>query len=781
MPSRTWPASFPDMRSISPSRALALAAVLTVLAQAVLAQAVLAQAQSTAYPYQDSTLSVDARVADLLARMSLEEKVAQMRIFHANKGVERGADGELDLSDDVVARLANGIAGIKNPGEHLPPAQAARLNNELQRYVVEHNRWGIPALFVTEAYNGVDAAGSTKFGRPMTQAATWNPALVRAAWDVVGREARLRGMHMCHSPEADLIRDPRFGRMSEAFGEDTHLVSEMVVAAVRGVQGDYAGLGAGTHIGAVVKHFAGYGQVLGGTNFAAVEVSPRTLEDELFPPFEAAVRRGRALGVMASHGDLNGVASHANPWLLTEVLRERWGFEGYTVSDANDIGRLHYFMGVAETPEDAALLGLRAGMDVDLYADDAYALLPQLAREDPGIVPLIDRSVARVLRTKFVLGLFDDPYVDAARVASGYRTDEALALARHVDEEAIVLLQNRGDVLPLAAGATRPLRLGVFGPSLGDSTAAQLTRVLGDRAELTVEKVWDLTDGQHAVPLQTPNSVALAGVERVLAKAARQDVLLLYLGGDTHTAKEGFFRNALGDRASIDPLGPQDELVRRVRALGKPVIVVLKHRRTLSIPAFAEHADAILDCWDLSEFGDEAVARILVGEVSPSGKTPVTTPRTLGQLPFHYSGKAINNRKGYLFLDEGPLYPFGHGLSYTTFRYDSVRLSAKRMSTTGELSVSVRVTNTGTRPGKEVVQLYVTDEIGSVVRPAKELKAFRKIGLAPGETREVRFAITPAMLAMTGLDMRRRVEPGWFTVQVGGSSADGVTARFRVE
>ena len=732
-------------------------------------------------PYRNATLPTDTRVADLLSRMTLDEKVAQLRIFHANKGVERGEDGRLSLSEDVVARLPNGIAGIKNPGEHLPPVQAAQLNNELQRYIIEHNRLGIPALFVTEAYNGVDAEGTTRFGRPMTTAASWDTSLVRRMWDVVGREARLRGMHMCHSPEADLIRDPRFGRMSEAFGEDTHLVSEMVVGAIRGVQGDYVGLSAGTHIGAVVKHFAGYGQVLGGTNFAAVELSPRTLEDEIFPPFQAAVQRARALGVMASHGDLNGVASHANPWLLTEVLRERWGFEGYLVSDANDTGRLHYFMGVAETPEDAALLGLRAGMDVDLYADDAYALLPDLARADPSIVPLIDRSAARVLRTKFILGLFDQPYVDTAATRRGYRTPEALALAREADEASIILLKNEG-ALPLAAGIGQPLRLGVFGPALGDSTVAQLSRSLpGGFTVAATDKGWDLTDGKHAVPSLTPDSVALTGVGRVLAKAANCDVLVLYLGGDEHTSKEGFFRNALGDRASIDPVGPQDELVRAAKATGKPVVVVLKHRRTLSINAIAEHADAILDCWDLSEFGDEAVARVLTGQVTPSGKTPVTIPRTIGQLPFHYSGKAINNRKGYLFQENGPLFPFGHGLSYARFAYDTVRLSAKQLPRGMALTARVTVTNVGAVAGAEVVQLYLTDEIGSVVRPAKELKAFRKVTLAPGEAREISFEITPEMMTLTGLAMERVQEPGWWTVEVGGSSVGGVTGRFEVE
>ena len=262
--------------------------------------------------------------------------------------LEPDENGNLKLSDKVIEKLKLGIAGIKNPGEHIDAVAAAKLNNELQKYIIENNRWGIPALFVTESYNGVDAEGCTKFGRPMTSAASFNPELVHRQWDVVGREARLRGMHMCHSPEADVVRDPRFGRMSEAFGEDTYLTTQMVTSAIKGVQGNYEGLGNGTHIGAVAKHFAGYGQVLGGSNFAAIEISERTLIDEIYPPFEAAVKEAKTLGIMASHGDLNGIASHGNPELLTGVLRDQWGFEGYVVSDSNDIARLFYFMNVAE-------------------------------------------------------------------------------------------------------------------------------------------------------------------------------------------------------------------------------------------------------------------------------------------------------------------------------------------------------------------------------------------------------------------------------------------------
>lgn len=738
--------------------------------------AISASAQKSKMPYQNASLSIEERVEDLLPRMSLEEKVAQMRIFHANIGVKSDEKGKLVLSEKVIEKLKLGIAGIKNSGEHISPLAAAKLNNELQKYIIKSNRWGIPALFVTESYNGVDATGCTKFGRPITSAASFNPELVNRIWDVVGKEARLRGMHMCHSPEADIVRDPRFGRMSEAFGEDTYLTTQMVVNAIKGVQGDYEGLGNGTHIGAVAKHFAGYGQVLGGSNFAAVEISPRTLIDEIYPPFEAVVKEARTLGIMASHGDLNGVASHGNPELLTGILRDQWGFDGYVVSDSNDIARLYYFMKVAESPEAAALMGLVAGIDIDLYAEDSYAYLPEMVKKDPSIEKMIDRSVKRVLRTKMILGLFDNPYVDIKKVEKEVRSEASLALAQEADLESIILLKNEGSILPLKK---ENQKIALLGPLLYEGTKAAFEEVAESTVTFVAEQGFELTDGNTSVP--KIRSTTPEELDKLLDIAKQSDVVILFLGGDEFTSKEAYFNNALGDRATIDPVGAQDELVKRVKALGKPVIVVLKHRRTLSINTISEKADAILDGWDLSEFGDSSMAKIIFGEVSPSGKSPVTVPRSIGQLPFHYSMKEINNKKGYLFLEDGPLYPFGFGLSYGKFAYSNLSLSSETMTSTSEITVNVQVTNIGKMKAKEVVQLYLKDEIGSVTRPDKELKGFEKIELNPGESKTVTFTIVPKMLEFTGLKMKKILEPGDYSVMVGTSSKENLTAKFRLE
>ncbi|MDF4221610.1 glycoside hydrolase family 3 N-terminal domain-containing protein [Maribacter sp. M208] len=727
-------------------------------------------------PYKDVSLSIEERVNDLLPRMSLEEKVAQMRIFHANIGVKSDEKGNMELSERVIEKLKLGIAGIKNPGEHISPLAAAKLNNELQKYIIESNRWGIPALFVTESYNGVDAEGCTKFGRPITSAASFNPDLVRRVWDVVGKEARLRGMHMCHSPEADIVRDPRFGRMSEAFGEDTYLTTQMVVNAIKGVQGNYEGLGNGTHIGAVAKHFAGYGQVLGGSNFAAIEISPRTLIDEIYPPFEAAVKEARTLGIMASHGDLNGIASHGNPELLTGVLRDQWGFDGYVVSDSNDIARLYYFMKVAESPEAAALLGLTAGIDIDLYAEDSYAYLPEMVKKDPSIEKMIDRSVKRVLRTKMILGIFDNPYVDIKKVKKEVRSQASLALAQEADLESIILLKNEANTLPLKKTTKK---IALLGPLLNESTKAAFESVAGSNVNFIADKGFDLTDQNKGVPqlLKTSDST----IDKMVGMAKEADVTILFLGGDEFTSKEAFFNNALGDRATIDPVGAQDQLVQKVKELGKPVIVVLKHRRTLSINTIADKADAILDGWDLSELGDSSLAKIIFGEVSPSGKSPVTVPRSIGQIPFHYSMKEINNKKGYLFLEDGPIYPFGHGLSYSQFEYADLKISNDTITPNTELIVSTTVTNIGKMKAKEVVQMYLKDDIGSVTRPDKELKGFEKIELSPGESKKVSFTITPRMLKFTGLTMDKILETGDYTIMIGTSSKEVKMAKFRLE
>jgi beta-glucosidase len=479
---------------------------------------------------------------------------------------------------------------------------------------------------------------------------------------------------------------------------------------------------------------------------------------------------------MASHGDLNGIATHGNKALLTGILRKLWGFLGYVVSDSNDIARLFYFMKVAESPEAAALMGLEAGIDVDLYAEDSYSYLPEMVKTNPEIEELIDRSVRRVLRTKFILGLFDNPYIEIPEVEKGVRAASSLALAKEADLESIILLKNENQTLPL--NKNNSVKIALLGPLVKENTQSMFESVAGSNIQFVAEKGFNLTDQSKGNPnLLERDPVA---IDKMIALAEDADISILFLGGDEYTAKEAYFKNTYGDRATIEPVGAQDELVEKIKALGKPVIVVLKHRRTLAINVIAEQADAILDTWDLSEFGDESTARIIFGETSPSGKSPVTIPRSIGQLPYHYSMKEINYKKGYLFLEDGPIYPFGHGLAYTTFEYSNLKTSIKEMTPTTELEVSVTVKNTGKVKAKEVVQMYIKDDIGSVTRPDKELKAFEKIELDAGQSKTVFFKITPKMLEFTGMEMTKILEAGNYTIMVGTSSKEYLETKFKL-
>lgn len=736
----------------------------------------------------------EARLETLLSNMSLEEKVAQMRIFHANAGKRVGpqnqaaihltADGQLVVPADLSVRYKAGIAGVKNPGELVAPLEAVKLTNALQREIINASPHKIPGLFVAEAYNGLDAKGTTRFSRPINMAASWNPELVSRAWDVIGREARLRGFHMIHSPVADIHRDPRFGRMSEGFGEDTYLSSAMVGAAVRGVQ--FGGAQPAqlnerikalksTHIGAVVKHLVGYGQVDGGRNFASINISERVLADELLPPFKVGVMESCAQGIMPSHGDINGIASHGNRALLTDLLRGQWGFKGYVVSDAEDVGRLGFFMGVAESDEAAALLGLNAGVDIDLYGDRAYIHLPKLVAQHPEILAQIDEAARRVLRVKFAVGLFDQPYADEKKIEKLNRTAESLELAQALDLESIILLKNNNSLLPLVPGAHKTIAL--IGPLVEEKTLPAFEKIFGGKSQFIVEQGLELTDHNLEAPQLISAEANKPGFERALAAAKRADVAVVMVGDTEYTAKEAFFRDGfIGDRADLQPVGQQNELVSAIKALGKPVVVVLKHRRTLSITRMAQDADAILDAWELGELGDQAIAKILSGKQSPVGRLPVTVPRHVGQLPIHYSQKRINYKKTYLFEDSSPLFPFGYGLSYTTFAYSDLKLSSPVMRNNQPITASVTVKNTGTRAGKEVVQLYVNDPVAAVIRPAKELKGFQKVELAAGASKTVQFVITPEMLQHTGVDMKPDAGYGAFSIEVAPSAAGGLSA-----
>lgn len=744
---------------------------------------------SSPHPYWDPKLPVAERVADLMSRMTLDEKVAQVCALSLRDSTAE-EEGLAGIVKAVRSGLAQGIGQIENTFDPRFPRESAREVNDLQRRLRDETRLGIPALVGSECAHGHAGHNSTVLPVPIAMASSWNPALVQQAFDAVAREARARGAHEAHTPVLDLGRDPRWGRLEETFGEDTRLVTLMGLAAVTGLQGGREGEPGKTHLIASPKHFAGYGQVAGGRNFAATPIDSRTLRDEVLPPFEAVVKEANTRGMMASHCDVEGIPAHGNRWLLTTLLREEWGFEGYVVSDYNDVPRLEFFQHVVDSPEAAAALALSSGLDVDLPVAQAYGGLAAVIREQPELEAHLDVSVERILRLKFQLGLFEDPFVDEVQADEVVGCEAHVALARRLAEESVVLLENRQETLPLNAAKLR--KIAVLGPNAASrevgnytvSNDANGSILEGLRAALPADVEvrhepgcripavgWD---GSQTTLTSPSLEDEADSIQRAEEMATAADVAVLCLGGNTATSREAFYVDGIkGDRATLDLLGNQLELFRRVKATGTPVVVVFMGGRCYSEPEIAAQADAVLNTFYLGQQGGAAVTGVLLGTVNPSGRLPITVPRSVGQLPVYYSQKAISLYKDYLDEAAGPLYPFGHGLSYSSFKYGDVRLEKVVCAKDEPVRFSIELSNVSARSGAEVVQVYFRDLVASVIRPAQLLVRFTKVHLEPNTTEVVQFEIDPlADLSFTGFDGGRRVEPGDFELMVGPSSAD---------
>jgi beta-glucosidase len=748
--------------------------------------------KSAPLPYQDPKLAIEDRVADLLARMTLEEKVAQISGF---------GDGELSVIDPTgTFTPEEGKAALRRLFEYdytLTPRQYAILRNGAQRYLREETRLGIPALFMSEALHGFMQNGSTSFPQALGLAATWDPELVHRVFTAAGDEAGSSGTGQVFTPVLDLARDPRWGRTEETYGEDPYLVSRMGVAAITGLQGDRF-LIDHHHILATAKHFAAHGQPEGGRNTAPANYSGRILREEFLLPFQAAVQEARVGSVMASYNEIDGIPSHVNHWLLTQVLRQEWGFPGYVVSDGGGLQMLVNTHLVAATKADAARLAIAAGVDRDLSDGSVYrTLLDQVKR---GLVPEsdLDRAVSLLLATKFRLGLFDDPYVDpdyAQRITSGPAHRQ---LAVEAAQKTIVLLKNEGGLLPLDLAKTKTIA--VIGPNAADVHLGGYSREPGhnvsilqgirDRVGRQAEvlyaegcKITTAPQGWRAWQLdniEVPDPKTQADSIRAAVEAARKaQVAIVVVGENEGTNREAWSETHLGDRSSLDLLGAQNDLVKAVFETGTPTVVFLINGRPLSINWIAEHVPAILEGFYLGQEGGTAAANVLFGDVNPGGKLPITFPRSVGELPAFYYHKPSRNR-AYAFVPKGPLYPFGYGLSYTTFRFDNLRVTPEKIAVGGTATVSVDVTNTGTRKGDEVAQLYVHQKVASVARPVEMLRGFERITLEPGAKKTVELKITPDSLAMWNTDMHHVVEPGLFELKVGPSSAQTTTVNLAV-
>jgi beta-glucosidase len=754
--------------------------------------------------YRNPEVPVEQRVADLLGRMTLEEKVAQLLSLWEDKAAVLDDEGALD-PEKAAAELPHGLGHFTRPSDRREvgsqgvvrgrtPTETVELVNALQRFLVEETRLGIPAFMHEEGLHGFAALYGTHFPQAIALASTWDPDLVEKVYEVVAREIRVRGVHLVLTPVVDVAREPRWGRIEETYGEDPFLVSEMGLAAVRGFQGRTLPLAEG-RVFATLKHMTGHGQPESGTNVGPANISERILREVFFPPFERAVREAGAQFVMASYNEIDGIPSHVNEWLLEDVLRGEWGFEGVVVADYYAITELVGRHHVAASLEDAAAQALAAGVDIEFPNRNAYPLLVEQVRQ--GIVDeaLVDQAVARGLRLKFLAGLFENPYADAEQAEALTGNAEARELALHTAEKAITLLKNEGGLLPLKL-EDLGRRIAVIGPNAeeaylgGYSDEPRQTVSLLEGIEAYVGEAAEVVFAQGVVVTEEHNwytdevvlgdeEANLQRIEEAAALAAGADVVILAVGGNEMTSREAWAESHLGDRTSLELVGQQEDLVRAVVATGTPTVVVLVHGRPLAVNFIAESVPAILDSWYLGQEAGTAIARTLFGDVNPGGKLPVTVPRSVGQLPSVYNKKPTAHR-GYLFDTIEPLWPFGFGLSYTTFTIENPRLAAAEIGPEGTTTLEVDVVNTGEVAGDEVVQLYIRDLVSSVTRPIKELKGFVRLSLAPGERRTVEFEVGPEQLRFYDRQMRRRVEPGEFELMVGGNSRDLTTVTLKV-
>ncbi len=705
-------------------------------------------------------------VDSILALMTLPEKLGQINQYAGNWG-----PGGVIVDSTVERQVRTGQVGS------FLSVWGVDATRRLQRIAVEESRLRIPVLFAQDVIHGF----RTVFPVPLAEAASWDPVIVQEAARIAAWEASAYGIHWTFAPMVDIARDPRWGRIVEGAGEDPHLGSVMAAARVRGFQG--ADLRAPTAIAATAKHFAAYGAAEGGRDYNIADISPRTLRETYLPPFHAAVCAG-AQTFMASFNEIGGVPAHGSRALLTELLRDAWGFDGLVVSDWAGIQEMMPH-GVAGTRGDAARIGLHAGVDIDMVSEVYWKdLQPEI---ETGRVPMaqLDEAVRRVLRLKYRLGLFHDPYGrgDRAREQPVGRLDPAhRRAARDAAARSMVLLKNDGAVLPL--DRTRIRRIAVIGPLATDrhSPLGSWNGAGRDEDVVTVLEGIRRAAGPRAEVVHVPGVATVRSTERggfaaAVRAARRADAVILVVGETEDMSGEA------SSRASLDLPGAQRALVETVRAAAGrvPVVAMLMNGRPLALQWMHDTVPAIVESWYGGVEMGNAVGDVLFGDVNPGGKLPVTFPRSVGQIPIYYSyrqtGRPAHALNDYTSKYEDapwtPLYPFGHGLSYTTFRYGPIRLSATTLDPVDTLTVTVDVTNAGPRAGDEVVQLYVQDPVASVTRPVRELRGFERIHLRPGETRTVTFRLTADDLAFWNAEMRRVAEPGAFTAYV-GTSADRV-------
>ncbi|MHA0856843.1 glycoside hydrolase family 3 N-terminal domain-containing protein [Paenibacillus sp. CMAA1364] len=761
--------------------------------------------------YKDRNNSISDRVEHLLSLMTLEEKVGQL-IQPFGWQTYENINGKITLTEAFKKQVDNGGVGSlygvlrADPWTGvtietgLSPAEGAEAVNEIQRYAIENSRLGIPILIGEECSHGHMAIGATVFPVPLSLGSTWNVDLYREMCRAVARETRSQGGAVTYSPVLDVVRDPRWGRTEECFGEDAYLISELAVASVEGLQG--VSLNQDDSVVATLKHFVGYGSSEGGRNAGPVHMGKRELLEVDMLPFKKAVEAG-AVSIMPAYNEIDGMPCTTNSELLQDILRTEWGFDGMVITDCGAIDMLATGHDTAEGGMDAAVQAISAGIDMEMSGEMFGKYLLEAVRQEKLDTSIVDTAVRRVLNLKFKLGLFDSPYADPKKASKVIGSEEHIALARKIAGEGIVLLKNEGKILPLSKESGK---IAVIGPNadvgynqLGDYTSPQpnsrVTTVLGGiRSKIAEEPERVL----YAPGCRIKHD-SKEGFDYALDCAKEADTVVMVLGGSSaRDFGEGSIDLKTGaskvtdhswsdmdcgegiDRMSLKLSGVQLELIQEIHKLGKPIVVVYINGRPIAEPWIEDHAHAILEAWYPGQEGGHAIADILFGDENPSGKLTISIPKHVGQLPVYYNGKRSRGKR-YLEDDSQPRYPFGYGLSYTEFSYSNLRVQPEMIAADGEATVTVEVRNTGDREGAEVVQMYISDTFSVITRPAKELKGFRKVTLAPGESKLVEFTVGAEQLQYIGSDYKLVVEPGEFRVLVGKHVNDTLSVNLIVQ
>ncbi len=748
------------------------------------------------FPYKDNSLSVEVRVNDLLERMTLEEKISQMNMLSLS---HLKLDQNGNVSRESLDSLFKGesIGTLESP--FIGVDEISKLSEAADTYLRKSTRLGIPAIQIAECLHGQLAFGATIFPQTIAQGSTWNPELIEKMGAVIAQEASLSGVDQALSPIFDLARDPRYGRVEECFGEDPFHVAEMGKAFVVGMQGDPSvtkKMLLENKLICTAKHYVAYSTPIAGINLGPNNLGPRDFRDLHLYPFKKAIQEANIYAVMPAYNEVNGIPLHSNKYLMKDILRNELGFEGYVFSDYEAIAMLNYFHKVTEDRAATAISALEAGIDLEAPTSFAYSELPNLVHTGKVEIALIDQAVRNILTAKFKAGLFDRPYMAPKKVSNLIHTISSVQLAREIAEESIILLKNENNQLPLDVSTLNSIA--VIGPNADQVQYGDYSYTKDNASGVTIlEGIKQYANNK--VTINYAKGCRISGddtsnIPAAVAVAEKSDVVVLVIGGtssvlsgigwgkdipgDYPTSGEGF------DRTSLTPPGVQSELIQAIYKTGKPIVLVMVHGRAYSIPWEKEHIPAIVEAWYPGEEGGNAVAKVLFGEVNPSGKLTVSVPKSAGHIPVFYnykpSGRGFYKKPGslekpgrdYVFSSPDPLFPFGHGLSYTQFEYSDLQVQGAKLYINGKVKLSVKVKNSGKVTGKEVVQVYINDKISSITTPVKVLKEFKKVEINPNEIITINFSIPIDELGLWDKDMNYVVEPGEFEIMIGSSSAD---------